>query len=62
MEAELIALISLLSMTALCSGILAIIKSVRLCNIARITPLVVLVGNIPLVVVEHSRNVPRQRT
>ena len=50
MEAELITLISLFGMIALCSGILAIIKSDRLCNIARITPLVV-VG-------EHSGNIP----
>jgi hypothetical protein len=48
MEAELITLISLFGMIALCSGILAIIKSDRLCNIARITPLV---G-------EHSANIP----
>jgi hypothetical protein len=64
MEAELITLISLFGMIALCSGILAIIKSDRLCNIARITPLVVVVvvgehsGNIPPVVGEHSRNIP----
>jgi hypothetical protein len=51
MEAELITLISLFGMIALCSGMLAIIKSDRLCNIARITPLVVVVG-------EHSRNIP----
>jgi len=48
MEGELIALISLLGMIGLCSGMLAIIKSGRLCNISRITPLV---G-------ECSRNVP----
>jgi hypothetical protein len=48
METELIALISLLGMIVLCSGMLAIIKSGRLCNISRITPLV---G-------ECSRNVP----
>jgi hypothetical protein len=61
MEAELITLISLFGMIVLCSGMLAIIKSDRLCNIARITPLVV-VGehsrNIPPVVGEHSRNIP----
>jgi hypothetical protein len=48
MEAELIVLLSLLGMIGLCSGMLAIIKSGRLCNISRITPLV---G-------EHSRNIP----
>jgi len=48
MEAELIALISLLGMIGLCSGMLAIIKSGRLCSKSRITPLV---G-------EHSRNIP----
>lgn len=62
MEAELITLISLFGMIALCSGILAIIKSDRLCNIARITPLVVVVGehsgNIPPAVGEHSANIP----
>ena len=71
MEAELITLISLFGMIALCSGMLAIIKSDRLCNIARITPLVgehsanippVVVGehsaNIPPVVGEHSANIP----
>ena len=61
MEAELITLISLFGMIALCSGMLAIIKSDRLCNIARITPLVgEHSGNIPPVVVvgEHSANIP----
>ena len=48
MEAELIVLLSLLGMIGLCSGMLAIIKSGRLCSKSRITPLV---G-------EHSRNIP----
>jgi hypothetical protein len=59
MEAELITLISLFGMIALCSGMLAIIKSDRLCNIARITPLVgEHSANIPPVVGEHSANIP----
>ena len=48
MEAELIALISLFGMMALCSCILAKIKSGTLCYNSRITPLV---G-------EHSGNIP----
>ena len=52
MEAELIALISLFGMMALCSCILAKIKSGTLCCNSRITPLV---GNIP-------GTFPRQRT
>ena len=48
MEAELIVLISLLGMMALCSCILAKIKSGTLCYNSRITPLV---G-------EHSGNIP----
>ena len=58
MEAELIALISLLGMIGLCSGILAKIKSGTLCCNSRITPLVggEHSGNIPPA--EHSGNIP----
>ena len=57
MEAELIVLLSLLGMIALCSGILAKINSGTLCYNSRITPLVgESSGKIPPV--EHSRNIP----
>ena len=55
MEAELIALISLLGMIGLCSGILAKIKSGTLCCNSRITPLVgEHSGNIPPAIIENS--------